>query len=105
MFPIRDVNPTGIRPVLAWLIIAVNVAVFPFIQPQSDPASEEFAFRNAAIACEVATGEPLSLQEIRTGVCVDDPGSSVVCPEKNILASVFYSMFLQVGFVHILFNM
>ena len=105
MLPIRDINPTAIRPLLTGVIVAVNVTVFIFVQPQSGPEFDEFAYRNAAIACELTTGEPLAPQEIRTGVCTDAPGPGFAFPEKNLPASVLFSMFLHAGFAHILFNM
>jgi len=105
MLPIRDINPTTIRPLLTGIIVAVNVAVFLFVQPQPGPEFDEFAYRNAAIACELTTGEPLSSLEIRTGACTDVPGSEVVFPEKSLPASVLFSMFFHAGLAHILFNM
>jgi membrane associated rhomboid family serine protease len=104
MFPIRDVNPTAIRPVVTWAIIALNVAVFLFIQPQESPAADEFAYRNAAIACELTTWDPLSPREIRTGVCEDALAPSLF-PTKSIPGSVVLSMFLHAGFLHLAFNM
>ena len=82
MLPIRDVNPTAIRPLLTWLIVAVNLAVFFLIQPQTGQESEDFAYRHAAIACELTTGEALDFDERQTGVCRDTPGAPAVFPEK-----------------------
>ena len=105
MIPIRDVNPTAIRPLLTWLIVAVNLVVYLFVQPQAGPEAEEFAYRHAAIACELTTGDALEVSEIRTGVCRETPGPSVVFPQKNLLGSVLASMFIHAGLAHILFNM
>jgi membrane associated rhomboid family serine protease len=105
MFPIRDVNPTAIRPLVTWLIVAVNIFVFVLVQPQTSPEIDEFAYRNAAIACELTTGEPLSPAEIRTGVCTGDSGESPHFAEKALPLSVLYSMFLHAGIAHLLFNM
>jgi len=105
LFPIRDVNPTSIRPLVTWLIVAANVVVFVFVQPQTSPELDEFTYRNAAIACELTTGEALSPTEIRTGVCSDDPGESALFADKVLPMSVLFSMFLHAGIAHILFNM
>ncbi len=105
MLPIRDLNPTAIRPLLIWLIVAVNVAVFLLVQPSSEPELEDFYIEHAAIACEITTGEPLAAQEIRTGICSDLPGSAVEFPRKSLPASVVVSMFLHAGIAHILFNL
>jgi membrane associated rhomboid family serine protease len=105
MLPIRDVNPTAIRPLVTWLIIAVNAVVFLAVQPSEEPEASEFAYRYSAIACEVTTGEPLSVREIETGTCVDDGPSTGYFRDKNVLLSVGISMFLHAGIAHILFNM
>jgi len=104
MLPIRDVNPTAIRPLVTWAIIALNVFVFFGIQPQESPAADEFAYRNAAIACEITTGDALEAREIRTGACFDGPAPAVF-PDKSVPASVLVSMFLHAGLAHLAFNM
>jgi membrane associated rhomboid family serine protease len=105
LFPIRDVNPTRIRPIVTWGIIAANVIVYFVVQPQQSPESDEFVYRNAAIACEVTTGDPLDEQEIITGDCSDLDRGVEVFPEKNVWLSVGVSMFLHGGIAHLLFNM
>jgi membrane associated rhomboid family serine protease len=104
MLPIRDVNPTAVQPLITWAVIALNVAVFFFIQPQESPAADEFAYRSAAIACELTTGEALDVREIRTGVCVEGSGGSVFA-RKSIPGSVVVSLFLHAGIAHLAFNM
>lgn len=103
MLPIRDINPTAIRPLITLLVIGLNAVVFFFVQPAAGPAAEEFTYRNAAIACEVTTGSPLAVAEIRSGVCSE--GGEPVFPDKNIAVSVLASMFLHAGLAHIAFNM
>ena len=105
MFPIRDVNPTLIRPLVTWAIIGANVAVFFLIQPQQEPAATEFAYRNAAIACELTTGDPLEAFEANTGTCREESTEGPIFPDKNLWLSALYSMFLHGNFAHILFNM
>ena len=105
MFPIRDVNPTLIRPLVTWAIIGANVVVFFLIQPQEEPAATEFAYRHAAIACELTTGEPLEVFEANTGTCREEPGEGPIFPEKNLWLSALSSMFFHANFAHILFNM
>jgi membrane associated rhomboid family serine protease len=105
MLPIRDVNPTSIRPLLTWLIIAVNAIVFLAVQPPDEPDATEFVYRYSAIACEVTTGDPLTVQEIQTGVCRDAEDGAPLFGDKQILLSIGVSMFLHAGLAHILFNM
>ncbi|MBI5157746.1 MAG: rhomboid family intramembrane serine protease [Acidimicrobiia bacterium] len=105
MLPIRDVNPTLIRPLVTWAIIALNVVVIALIQPQESPAADEFAYRTAAIACELTTGDPLEYFEINSGACIERDGGDAPFPGKNVWLAVVWSMFLHAGFAHILFNM
>ena len=104
MLPIRDVNPTRIRPLVTWAIIAVNALVYFGWQPQEDPAATEFVYERAAIACELTTGAPLSLDEINSGRC-SDGGEQPHFPGKNVWFSGVVSMFLHGSIAHILFNM
>ena len=104
MLPIRDVNPTRIRPLVTWAIIAINAFVYFVVQPQEIEAATEFAYERAAIACELTTGEPLSLDEINSERCRDD-SETPFFPEKNVWLAGFVSMFLHGSIAHILFNM
>ena len=105
MFPIRDVNPTRLRPVITWALIAVNVVVYFLVQPQgSDLEAAEFTYERAAIACEIVTGDPLDYQEIG-GPCLDQPLGNAPFPGKNVWFAVLVSMFLHGGIAHLGFNM
>ncbi|MEX0826495.1 MAG: rhomboid family intramembrane serine protease [Acidimicrobiia bacterium] len=104
MLPIRDVNPTRIRPLVTWTIIAVNAIVYFGWQPQDVDAATEFVYERAAIACELTTGAPLSLDEINTGRCSDGPEQPFF-QGKNVWLSALVSMFLHGSIAHILFNM
>ncbi|MCJ7724936.1 MAG: rhomboid family intramembrane serine protease [Acidimicrobiia bacterium] len=105
MFPIRDVNPTRLRPLITWAVIAVNVLVYFLIQPQgSDQESIEFTYEHAAIACEIVTGDPLDYQEIG-GPCLDRPLGNAPFPGKSVWLAVVVSMFLHGGIAHLAFNM
>ncbi len=105
MFPIRDVNPTRIAPVVTVAIIALNLLVFFGWQPQTtEAAAVEFAYEHAAIACELTTGEALSPTEINSGICRDDAAAPEFAA-KNVWVSAVVSMFLHGGLFHILGNM
>jgi membrane associated rhomboid family serine protease len=104
LLPIRDINPTRMAPVITLLLIGVNVAVFFFLQQPDDPVADaEFLYEHAVIACEVTTGEPLSLPEIEAGPCVE--GGAPLFPAKNVYLAAFTSMFLHGGILHLLGNM
>jgi membrane associated rhomboid family serine protease len=104
VFPIRDVNPTRIAPVVSLALIAVNVLVFLLWQPHGFLEEERFLYRHAAIACELTTGEALSTREINTGVCSDDAAEPFFT-EKRVWVSAVVSMFLHGGLLHLLGNM
>ena len=104
MFPLRDLNPTRIFPLLTVVIIVANVAVFFLGQPFDELEQQEFFYENAAIACELTTGEPLDLEEINEDVCRDD-GAPGFFPSKNVWLAAVVSMFLHGGIAHLFFNM
>ena len=104
MFPLRDLNPTRIVPILTIALIAVNVAVF-FWQPADSPIEEEeFLYERAAIACELTTGEALSQAEIANGECNENDGNPAF-PNKNVWIAALLSMFLHGSLGHLLSNM
>jgi membrane associated rhomboid family serine protease len=104
LFPIRDVNPTAVRPVVTWAIIALNAIVFFGLQPHDEDAAEQFAYRHAAIPCELTTGHPLDSVEME-GACIEPPLGDAVYPGKNIWVAAVASMFLHGGVAHLIFNM
>ena len=67
-------------------------------------AATEFAYERAAIACELTTGEPLSLDEIERGRCLDG-SEAPLFPDKNVWLAALVSIFLHGSLAHILFNM
>jgi membrane associated rhomboid family serine protease len=106
LIPIRDINPTRIFPIATVVIIIVNLLAYFAWQPDPDsPAGEEFLYEQAAIACEITTGDPLTIREIRTGQCIDNDTGTQPAPQKNVWLAALVSMFLHGGLVHIAGNM
>ena len=107
MFPIRDLNPTNIRPYVTVALILVNVAVYFLWQPQGDPQAQiEFVYAHAIIPCEATTFEPLTVREANSGLCTDgDPVREQLFPGKQVLLAGLTSMFLHGSIVHLLGNM
>ncbi|MDD9372222.1 MAG: rhomboid family intramembrane serine protease [Acidimicrobiales bacterium] len=116
MLPLRDENPVRTTPVVTWAIVAACIAAFLFWQPgpfSSTSADLEFNLRNAAIPCELVTGEPLTSDEIvatfQLGddqACdVGDPASPPLDPGKNVWLAAVVSMFLHGSLLHIAGNM
>lgn len=106
MLPIRDINPTRVRPVITLLLIAACAFVWFFLQNHATVDEEiAFLYETAAIGCEITTGEPLSVVEVTRQVCLSEPGGELLFPEKSPWMSVLYSMFLHGSLAHLLFNM
>jgi membrane associated rhomboid family serine protease len=105
MIPIRDVNPTRIFPILTIAFLVANVAVYFFWQPRAEQENLEFTYENAAIACEVVTGEPLDFTEINEGICLDSPSGAQPFPDKDVRLAVLVSLFLHGGLLHLGGNM
>jgi membrane associated rhomboid family serine protease len=83
MIPLKDVNPTRIRPYITWILIALNVLVFLF-ELMTDAAGElETLIYNAGVVPYLITSRPFSVSTL----------------------SIFTSMFLHGGWTHLLGNM
>lgn len=105
MFPIRDLNPSVVTPVITLALILANVLVFFGLQPQTQREGMTFALRHAAIACELTTREPLTRTEVVTGECAPGSRDAPVFPQKQLALSVLVSLFLHGGIVHLAGNM
>ena len=116
MFPIRDVNPTRTKPVVNWIIIAINVAVFVLVQPWSFKSSmspqdadeqAEFLYSHAMVPCEVTHLEPLSSALVADcgGEPIGPATTNPYFPGKHVLFAVLSSMFFHANILHIAGNM
>ncbi|MDP1820872.1 MAG: rhomboid family intramembrane serine protease [Acidimicrobiales bacterium] len=112
MIPLKDENPTHRRPAVTLAIIMACVVVYFFWQPspfQETVDDLDFALRRAAIPCEIAQGEPLTVDELRAtyrlgrdDACdIGSEESPQAFPAKSVLASVFVSMFLHGSVSHL----
>ena len=120
MIPIRDVNPTSRTAWLTLALIAANVAIFVLWEPTFGTTGEqqEFLFCTAEIPYEVANQTTLvdggadarrAIEE-SFGAGPGQAGSLQTflrerCPGKSWLASIFVSMFLHGGWLHLAGNM
>ena len=115
---------------MTMLLIAINVAVFVLLQPHGNsaaiiklpsPASfvptpqteAPFLYARAAIPCEIVQRRPLRVAELRrrsSDSCNTETAAGSVdrrayFPHKSVIASVFTSMFLHGGWLHLGGNM
>jgi len=89
MFPLKDDNPTRIVPIFTWVLIALNVVVFLYQVSLGPESSRVFVYKFGAIP-GVVTGDsrlPLNI--------------AVIPP----FLSIFTSMFLHGGWLHLIGNM
>ena len=89
MFPLKDDNPISITPVVTWALIVVNVLVFLYQFSLGPKAAEYFVYQYGAIPAVVVGQQSL-------------PSSFATIPP---VLSVFTSMFLHGGWMHLIGNM
>jgi membrane associated rhomboid family serine protease len=120
VIPIRDINPTSRTAWLTLAIIAANIAIFVLWEPTfaGQAEQQEFFFCNAEIPFELTHQTSLAdggeearaaiADSFRTGES-DAAGLQDSleqrCPDKSWLASLFVSMFLHGGWLHLAGNM
>ena len=120
MIPIRDINPTSRTAWLTLVIIAANVAIFLLWEPTfaGPAAQQEFFFCHAQVPFELtnqtslADGGTEARRAIAESFGVGESEAAGLqdflrqnCPDKSWLASVFVSMFLHGGWLHLAGNM
>lgn len=111
LIPIHDENPTHTFSIVTVVIIAINVAVFLFLQPNfgqqascgpGDVACQtencetvQFFYKWGVVPAEITEGEQFEEQ-----IC-----NEVYLEDKSLIGSLFTSMFLHGGFMHLAGNM
>ena len=114
MIPLKDDNPTRRFPIVTVLLIAVNIAVYLFVQRpfSTDNNQARFSYEVAAIPCEVVHGRPLTTEEITRTVregdanaCENPPVGDPYFAHKSVWLALLYSMFLHGSWLHIGGNM
>ena len=120
MIPLRDINPTSRTAWVTLAIIAANVAAFLLWEPTfaGQAKQQEFFFCNAEIPFELthqttlADGGAEAREAIRETYRAEEGEAAGLqdflderCPEKSWLTSIFVSMFLHGGWLHIAGNM
>jgi membrane associated rhomboid family serine protease len=120
VIPIRDINPTRRTAWLTLAIIAANVAIFVMWEPTfaGQAEQQEFFFCNAQVPYELtnqttlADGGADARDAIQESFGADATQAAGLqdflgrrCPDKSWLASMFVSMFLHGGWLHLAGNM
>ncbi|NPV59824.1 MAG: rhomboid family intramembrane serine protease [Actinobacteria bacterium] len=101
MLPLFDRNPARRVPVVTLTIIFANFAVFLFMLTLSASRYDAFIYRYSVVPWEIVHAAPLpfpALEQIFSGPVPDVSG-------KIVYLSLFTSLFLHEGWLHILGNM
>jgi membrane associated rhomboid family serine protease len=120
VIPLRDINPTSRTAWLTLVIIAANIAIFVFWEPTfaGQAEQQEFLFCNAEIPFELTHQTSLADGGSEARAAIADSFNTGEgdaaglqdfleqrCPDKSWLASIFVSMFLHGGWLHLAGNM
>jgi membrane associated rhomboid family serine protease len=118
LLPLVDHNPTRRPAIVTMLLIGACVAIYFFVQnpdlqtaalgPQTNTEKVhqiEFTYKEAAVPCEVVTGQPLTATEIQTGQCHRGDTEPPVFPTKHPWLAIFVSMFMHGSLLHLGGNM
>ncbi|MBI3948673.1 MAG: rhomboid family intramembrane serine protease, partial [Armatimonadetes bacterium] len=87
MFPLRDDVPARRSPIVLYALVVVNVLVFLYELSLPAPALRQFVANLGVVPADFA-----------------GPGGRIE-PEPSALATLFTSMFIHAGWLHILVNM
>ena len=103
VFPIGDDNTGRIRtPYITYLLIAINVLVFVFLQGMGN--NERFTYAFSTVPQEIRTGD-----DVAEPVRVELGDQAATIPLQRTPGSVYLtlliSMFMHGGFMHLLGNM
>ncbi len=100
MLPLSDANPRLRPSVVTTAVLLLTIAIF-FMYQSGDVEAKAIAA--SAIACELTTGEPISLGEVLSDTC--SLGGLPLYPNKIIPLSVVASMFLHGSLLHLFGSM
>jgi membrane associated rhomboid family serine protease len=122
VLPLKDNVPTRRRPVVTWLILAVNVAVYLFTYTQAettrpawrggepvrvtgaDAVTMEYGF----VPCELTDRceRPNAVDTLPAGAEAEEENVETVrVPEQNPYLTLLTSMFMHGGLLHLVGNM
>lgn len=94
MIPLRDDNPTALFPFITLALIAVNVVVWFYYQGAGSPDWMLASICRYGMIPAGLTGAP------------PDPSAPTICPQEGVgWHTLFTSMFLHGGWLHMIGNM
>ena len=104
LIPISDANPTRRFPIVTVALIALNIAVFLFVEPGfgTDDRATVYFYENAPVPCQLEDACPDLAFQTSDGIQTD------IIPDPSLgefVVSAVFSTFLHAGFMHIIGNM
>lgn len=115
LFPIGDDNQGRLTtPVVVYIIVAINVIVFLFLQQAGMEGGERFTYGYSVVPYEITTGKDLTEPVVIRGSSMQgDPRSPgprpLAIPEapgpSPIYLTLLTAMFMHGGWMHIIGNM
>lgn len=100
MFPLYDENPTSTTPIVTFTLIGLNVAAWAFVQGMGDT----LLLAKSICLHGLIPGDLLQTLPVGTTTQLT-PQLQCVLDGKSTVLSVFSSMFLHGGWLHIIGNM
>jgi len=104
VIPISDIKPANNIPIISRLFIVFSTIIFLLFQPKNNIDLLNYFYKFAAIPCEVINNLPLAANQFYNNNCNLTP-DILIFPDKNIVLSIFISLFLHANFLHILGNL
>lgn len=105
ILPVGDVNPTRRAPVLTWLLLLANAAVFLLLQvPAERCEAQAFTYTWGAVPAELTGGGPLHPGDLEQllGECAGAVGGT---SPTTVALSVLTAMFVHANLGHLLGNL
>lgn len=114
-FPLRDENPSPVTPVVTYSIILANILALVWLQWLPDEQQQLVVLQRGFLPARIQQmrhGQPLSVDIDRTGQHPHLPvlvrfRQEVTLPVdvRAVVSSIFTSMFLHGGWLHLISNM
>ena len=108
VLPVGDVNPTHRPPVLTWLLLLANAAVFLLVQVPLDRCeAQAFTYTWGAVPAELTSGAPLGSGDLERllGDCAAAVGEVGTVPSTTVWLSLLTAMFVHGNLGHLVGNL
>lgn len=108
VLPVGDVNPTHRAPVLTWLLLLANAAVFLLVQvPLPECEARAFTYTWGAVPAELTGAGPLTPGDLDQllGECAEAVGTVGTVSSTSVWLSLLTAMFVHGNLGHLVGNL